>query len=60
MIAHIWCPACGLFGLRKRRRARQAADAALIAFHAQLAADVRAERIRNRAEHAALVEVSVG
>ena len=41
------CPSCGLFGWRTRRRARWAAevaDAALIAFFANLAADKRADR----------------
>ncbi|MGW4097103.1 hypothetical protein [Mycobacterium sp. NPDC004974] len=45
MIAHLLtCPACGLFGIRGRRRNRRAEDAALVRFHAQLAAEVRAER----------------
>ena len=38
------CPACGPFGILARQRNRRAADAALIAFHAALAAEVRAER----------------
>lgn len=38
------CPACGPFGIRARRRNRRAADAALVRFWAQLAAEVRAER----------------
>lgn len=46
MIAHLLgCPACGPFGLRKRRRDRRAADQALILFHAWLAAEVRTERL---------------
>lgn len=43
----VWCPACGLFGLRarKRRRAgRKAQDAAHIAWAANLAREVRRER----------------
>ena len=35
------CPACGPFGVRGRRRNRRAEDAALIRFHAQLAAETR-------------------
>lgn len=42
------CPACGPLGIRARRRNRQAADAALVRFHAQLAAEVRAERAAAR------------
>lgn len=45
MIAHLLgCPACGPFGRRLRRRNQRAADAALVRFHAGLAAEVRAER----------------
>ncbi|QFG10060.1 hypothetical protein SEA_IDENTITYCRISIS_41 [Mycobacterium phage IdentityCrisis] len=45
MIGHILrCPACGPFGILARRRNQRAADAALIRFHSQLAAEVRAER----------------
>ncbi|GJJ24104.1 hypothetical protein [Mycolicibacterium mageritense] len=45
MIGHLLrCPACGPFGILARQRNRRAADAALIAFHAALAAEVRAER----------------
>ena len=44
------CPACGPFGIRARRRNRRAADAALVRFHAQLAAEVRAERAAARRE----------
>lgn len=43
------CPACGPFGIRARRRNRRAADAALVRFWAQLAAEVRAERRQPRA-----------
>ncbi|MDM2446197.1 hypothetical protein PP556_14380 [Mycobacteroides abscessus] len=42
------CPACGPFGIRARRRNRRAADAALVRFWAQLAAEVRAERAKPR------------
>ncbi|QEA10826.1 hypothetical protein [Mycobacterium phage Weirdo19] len=35
------CPACGPFGIRARRRARRHNEAALIAFHAHLAAETR-------------------
>lgn len=38
------CPACGPFGLRARRRNQRAADAALVRFFAQLAAEIRADR----------------
>lgn len=44
------CPACGPFGIRARRRNRRAADAALVRFWAQLAAEVRAERAAARRE----------
>lgn len=44
------CPACGPLGMRARRRNRRAADAALVRFHAQLAAEVRAERAAARLE----------
>ncbi|OMC12530.1 hypothetical protein [Mycolicibacterium fortuitum] len=40
------CPACGPFGIRVRRRNQHAADAALVRFFAQLAAEIRAERAR--------------
>lgn len=44
-LAHLLrCPACGPFGIRGRRRNRRAADAALVRFFAQLAAEIRAER----------------
>lgn len=46
MLTHIRCAACGWFGLVKRRRDRRAADAALVAFHAGLAAETRAARSR--------------
>ncbi|ORA24876.1 hypothetical protein [Mycobacterium aquaticum] len=52
---HLWCPACGWFGRRKRRRARDAADAALVAFHARLAAEVRAEREAERRRNGPLI-----
>lgn len=42
------CPACGPFGIRGRARNRRAADAALVRFWAQLAAEVRAERRQPR------------
>ena len=38
------CPACGPFGIRGRARNRRAADAALVRFFAQLAAEIRADR----------------
>ena len=47
------CPACGPFGIRARRRNRRAADAALVRFHSQLAAEVRAERAAARYRHPA-------
>lgn len=43
------CSACGLFGRRRRQRARQAraiADQALVEFFTALGAEVRAERQR--------------
>ena len=49
MIAHLLgCPACGLFGIRARRRNQRAEDAAHIRFFAQLAAEIRAERAAAR------------
>lgn len=42
----LFCPACGPFGIRGRARNRRAADAALVRFWAQIAAEVRAERHR--------------
>lgn len=42
------CPACGPFGIRARRRNRRAADAALVRFWAQIAAEIRAERAKPR------------
>ena len=45
MIVHLLtCPACGPFGIRGRARNRRAADAALVRFFAQLAAEIRADR----------------
>ncbi|MCG7610380.1 hypothetical protein [Mycobacterium sp. CnD-18-1] len=38
------CPACGPFGIRGRARNRRAADAALVRFWAQLAAEVRSSQ----------------
>lgn len=43
---HIHCPACGWFGRKARRRARDKADAALIRFHANLARETRRARYR--------------
>lgn len=37
------CPACGPFGRRARRRNERAADAALVRFFAQLAAEIRTD-----------------
>lgn len=43
-LSHIWCPACGWFGRRARRRAERVADENLIRFHAALAAATINER----------------
>ncbi|MDV7192562.1 MULTISPECIES: hypothetical protein [Mycolicibacterium] len=50
MMHLLCCPACGPLGIRARRRNRRAADAALVRFHSQLAAEVRAERAAARRE----------
>ncbi len=52
MIGHLWCPSCGLFGLRARRRNRRAEEAGLVMFHAGLARDARRERFRRVVLHA--------
>lgn len=44
-MTHIYCRSCGWWGLAKRRRDRCAADAALVAFHARLAAETRQARL---------------
>lgn len=57
-MSHIWCPACGWFGLRARRRNAEAADTALVLFHSQLAAQARARRRQQAAAKALLDEVN--
>ncbi len=46
MIGHAWCPSCGWFGMRARRRNRRAHETGLVLFHAGLARDARRERFR--------------
>lgn len=45
-----FCPACGLFGRKKRQRDRVAADQALIRFHAHLAVQTRRKQVRRTVE----------
>lgn|GEM_PF-3679925 len=48
VIVHLLtCPACGPFGVRRRRRHRDADAAMHIAWAAHLSAEARAERNRN-------------
>lgn len=43
--SHWWCPACGWFGRRARKRARRADDTAHILWARQLANETRARRV---------------
>ncbi len=53
MIGHLWCPSCGWFGLRAKRRNRRATELGLVLFHAGLAREARRERFRQTVLRAA-------
>ncbi|MCT7373381.1 hypothetical protein [Mycolicibacterium llatzerense] len=53
MIGHLWCPSCGWFGRRARRRNRRAAERGLVLFHAALAREARRDRVRTAVLRAA-------
>ena len=45
MMGQGWCPSCGWFGMRARRRNRRATELGLVLFHATLAREARAARL---------------